>query len=224
MFTPKLGVLPEPQQKLWPELAQVPRHFVLYGGTAVALYFAHRRSVDFDFFSSEPFDPEALNRALPFLRGGKPAQVGANTLEVEVFSGGGAVKVAFFGGLSYRRVEDPRKTEDNVLRVASPLDLLATTLRTIWTRSESKDYLDIFELVRHGTTLKDGLRAAYTVFGGEFNSRISLQALGYFNDGDLAELPQGVKERLIKEVNSALGEPLPEFEPLPGGIAPAESD
>jgi hypothetical protein len=221
-FTPKLSVLPEPQRKLWPELVEAPRHFVLYGGTAIALYYAHRKSIDFDFFSSEPFDPEALNRSLPFLRGGKPVQVGVNTLEVEVARGGGIVKVSFFGGLSHRRVQDPLKTEDGVLWAASPLDLLATKLRTIWSRSESKDYLDIDELVRQGTTLKDGLRAAYTVYRGEFNSRLSLQALGYFEDGDLPSLPEGVKERLRQQVNSAIGEPVPEFEPLPGGIAPAE--
>jgi hypothetical protein len=221
-FTPKLSVLPEPQRALWPELKETPRHFVLYGGTAAALYYAHRKSIDFDFFSSEPFNPEALNRSLSFLRGGKPVQVGMNTLEVEVARGGGIVKVAFFGGLSYRRVHDPLMTEDGVLRAASPLDLLATKLRTIWSRSESKDYLDIDELVRQGTPLKDGLRAAYTVYNGEFNSRLSLQGLGYFEDGDLASLPESVKERLREQVNLVIGEALPEFAPLPGGIAPAE--
>jgi len=48
-FTPKLEALPDAQRALWPELAQVPRHFVLYGGTAVALHCGHRASVDFVF-------------------------------------------------------------------------------------------------------------------------------------------------------------------------------
>ena len=47
-FKPKLESLPEAQRALWPELAQVSRHFVLYGGTAVALHYGHRTSVDFD--------------------------------------------------------------------------------------------------------------------------------------------------------------------------------
>ena len=81
-FAPKLSVLPEAQRKLWPELAQVPGHFVLYGGTAVALHYGHRASVDFDFFTSEPVNPDELMRSLPFLRGGKPVQVAANTLDV----------------------------------------------------------------------------------------------------------------------------------------------
>jgi hypothetical protein len=220
-MSPKLSVLPEAQRKLWPELAQVPKHFVLYGGTAVALHYGHRASGDFDFFTSEPVNPDELMRSLPFLRGGKPVQVAANTLDVEV-TRGAVIKIQFLGGLSYRRVRDAQETEDKVARVASPLDLLATKLRTIWMRSQAKDYLDIDELLRQGTGLKNGLGAAYTVFNGEFNSRVSLQALGYFNDGDLPSLPKPVKERLVKEVNSVIGETLPEFEALPGGIVPAE--
>jgi hypothetical protein len=35
---------------LWPQLKNVPEQYVLYGGTAVALRYGHRNSVDFDFF------------------------------------------------------------------------------------------------------------------------------------------------------------------------------
>jgi len=36
---PRLDVLPTAQRALWPELAAVSeQHFVLYGGTAIALY------------------------------------------------------------------------------------------------------------------------------------------------------------------------------------------
>jgi len=38
-------------------LAGVPPHFILYGGTALALRLGHRESVDFDFFSSETVIP-----------------------------------------------------------------------------------------------------------------------------------------------------------------------
>lgn len=51
-FKPILNVLPESQQWLWTRLNTTPRHFVLYGDTALALRLGHRESVDFDFFSS----------------------------------------------------------------------------------------------------------------------------------------------------------------------------
>jgi hypothetical protein len=58
---PRLDILPPEQRQLWPELAQVgDEAFVLYGGTAVALYLGHRESIDFDFFTDQTFLPEQL--------------------------------------------------------------------------------------------------------------------------------------------------------------------
>jgi hypothetical protein len=54
LFHPRLDMLPKPQQNLWPELAQTPRDFALYGGTAIALRLGHRQSVDCDFFRGNP--------------------------------------------------------------------------------------------------------------------------------------------------------------------------
>jgi hypothetical protein len=66
---PRLDVLPAAQRSLWPQLADVSRHsFVLYGGTAVALYLGHRESVDFDFFTNLPFQPDDLVGSYRFLR------------------------------------------------------------------------------------------------------------------------------------------------------------
>jgi hypothetical protein len=49
---PKTEILPKAQREIWPLLAPAPKFsFVLYGGTAVALYLGHRISIDFDFFS-----------------------------------------------------------------------------------------------------------------------------------------------------------------------------
>ena len=45
-------------------LALSRRGFVLVGGTAVALHLGHRRSVDFDWFTHEKFDPLYLAQEL----------------------------------------------------------------------------------------------------------------------------------------------------------------
>jgi Nucleotidyl transferase AbiEii toxin, Type IV TA system len=51
-FEPQLAILPSAQKELWPQLAAARTlSFVLYGGTAVALYLGHRTSLDFDFFA-----------------------------------------------------------------------------------------------------------------------------------------------------------------------------
>jgi hypothetical protein len=68
-FIPRLDILPAPQRRLWAELSAVPKEFVLYGGTAIALHLGHRESVDFDFFGNKPLYPEQLVLSLPFLAG-----------------------------------------------------------------------------------------------------------------------------------------------------------
>ena len=86
MLHPKLDVLPPPQRTLWPNLVQIPEHFVLYGGTAIALRLGHRVSVDFDFFTAESFAPADLLHAIPILQapGAKVQQSQPNTFTVEI--------------------------------------------------------------------------------------------------------------------------------------------
>jgi nucleotidyltransferase AbiEii toxin of type IV toxin-antitoxin system len=66
-FSPHLEILPPPQRKLWSELSEVSREFVLYGGTALALHLGHRSSVDFDFFGSRALDLSQIEQGIAFL-------------------------------------------------------------------------------------------------------------------------------------------------------------
>ena len=68
-FEPKIGALPKAQQEIWSRLSPAPRlSFVLYGGTAVALYLGQRASVDFDFFRSSPLDKGEVETSFAFMR------------------------------------------------------------------------------------------------------------------------------------------------------------
>src|SRR6202162_1702346 len=98
-FSPRLDVLPAAQRRLWPELAETPANFTLYGGTAIALRLGHRQSVDFDFFApASAFEPASLLEQLPYLKGARVRQSSANTLTVTV-DRAGPVQLSFFGGL-----------------------------------------------------------------------------------------------------------------------------
>jgi hypothetical protein len=220
MYGAKLGTLPPAQRRLWEELGGVPRGFVLYGGTALALRFEHRSSEDFDFFANHPFSPAELEAEVPFLRGAVRLQSTANTL-VSRIERGGPVQVSFFGGLGLRRVRDPDTVEGMPgLRIASPLDLAATKVKVVQDRAESKDYLDISHLLEHGIGLAEALGAARAVYGPTFNPLPSLKALCYFGDGDLVSLSHDVRARLAEAVSRVDPLQIPEVRPLPGGIAP----
>ncbi len=216
-FAPKLSTLPEAQRAAWKELRQVPRRFVLYGGTGLALRLGHRQSEDFDFFADAPVRPEELLHSLPLLKDAAIRQNAPNTLTVTI-GRGGLVKLSFFG-LTRRRVKNPELTDDGVVRVASLLDIAAFKMAVLPARAEAKDYLDVHALLQNGVTMSDALGAAQAVYGEQFNPMITLKALTYYGDGDLPTLPKDVQQSLRA---AALIQQIAHFDPLPGGLAPPE--
>ena len=200
---PRLEILPLAQQRLWPELANVSDEgFVLYGGTAIALYLGHRESADFDFFSDRTFQPDDLMAKFGFLRGSELLQTQPDTLTALTAGAGNnshpdRVKTSFFGGFHFGRLKDPKRTPDGVLEVASLQDLLAHKLKVLLQRVEIKDYLDIDALLRHGLDLAEGCAGAHALFTA-FAPQECLKALTYFNDPSLETLSEPLKERLIK--------------------------
>ena len=196
-FDPKIEILPEPQQEIWPLLAPAPRlSFVLYGGTAVALYLGHRRSVDFDFFRSEPLDKKELEASFEFMRDAQTIQEDENTLVVIAQMPSGPVKVSFFGGLSIGRINEPLQTTDSTLLVASLEDLLAMKLKAIMDRAEAKDYRDISAILSAGVSLEKALAAFAKIYRKD--PGLPLRAMGFFKDGDLPSLPKADQDVLRK--------------------------
>lgn len=194
-FNPRLDILPAPQRKLWPELRELSRGFVLYGGTAIALRLGHRQSIDFDFFTFGDLDPRSLLDSLSFLRGATTLQLEKNTLTVRV-DRDGAVKLSFFGVPRLQVLRSPELSTDGVLAAASLLDLAGTKAAVVQVRGEAKDYLDLDALFASGISLSQALGAARAIYGATYNPQITLKALSYFADGDLAQLPHEIRERI----------------------------
>jgi nucleotidyltransferase AbiEii toxin of type IV toxin-antitoxin system len=206
-FKPRIDLLPEPQRLLWPDLVRVSRNFVLYGGTAVALRLGYRTSLDFDLFSSEVLDADALYRTIPFLVNSTPLQRESDALTVLV-ERHGSVKVSFFGGIQIGCIDPPELTDDGVLQVASLRDLLGTKLKVLLQRVEAKDYRDIAALLRSGISLGEGLGAAQELYAGQFPPCEALKALVYFQGGDLDSLESESKTYLTALVRAFKG-PIP---------------
>ncbi len=201
-FRPRLDILPPAQRRLWDELAAVPAHFVLYGGTALALHLGHRQSEDFDFFADRNIDPAELYRTTPFLAAAQITQQEPNTLTC-LIDRGAPVKVSFFGLPHLARIRPPVVAKDNGLRVASLLDIAGTKAAVVQQRAQAKDYIDIDALiVDGGIDLPMQLAAARAVYGSAFAPTPTLKALTYFGDGDLPSLPSSVKNRLTKAAST----------------------
>jgi len=204
-FRPQFTILPKAQSELWKQLGWARREgFVLYGGTAIALQLGHRTSVDFDFFSSETLNHGLVFRNLEtvgidyLVLQQEPTALTVRTLP-------GNVLLSFFGTIDFGCVRDPIETEDQVMVVASLLDLFGTKLKVILQRIQAKDYVDIGALLTNGYPLEDGLAAATCLYGKTFSPGEALKALTYFEGADLATVTPPIRSCLRSAV-STIGE------------------
>ena len=212
---PRLDVLPQQQRRFWPAFSELPEHFVLYGGTAIGLRLGGRQSVDFDFFTNQPISADVLS--LPFLQGAELIQSEPNTSTFTVHREG-EIKVSFFGGPTIGRVADPERCDDNGVFIASLLDLAAQNIKVILARAEAKDYLDIYTLLKAGVILPRALGAAKALYP-EFNPVLSLKALAYHGEPNLAAMPAEIREFLTTA--SAKVESIETIPKIAPGISPS---
>lgn len=211
-----LNTLPKEQQKIWAAFSQADMSgFMLYGGTALALHYGHRISVDFDFFGSSAVTAESIARRIPWLTENLDdvLQEEKNTYTVQVTSpetkSGNSVKLSFFGSIDFPTLDAPT-VASNGIEVASVRDILSTKLKAIHGRVEAKDYIDIAEILGHSNDpvlrLQDGL-ADYTTVFPNGNPSIPLKALCWFADGDLSAVNQSTRNFLQETVREVTNIP-----------------
>jgi Nucleotidyl transferase AbiEii toxin, Type IV TA system len=201
-FRPRLDILPPAQRRLWPELAGTPDEFTLHGGTAIALRLGHRQSVDFDWFTSVPFVPNALMQRVPYLQGATVRQSAPDTLTVTV-ERGGPVQLSFFGGLDLGQVAPADIAVGPGIKVGALIDLAGLEVAVVTQRAELRDYIDVHALLTTAhIPLADMLAAAAIIYGAQFNPLLSLKALAYFDDLALTGLPTAVRQDLVGAVTA----------------------
>lgn len=194
-----LAVLPPPQRAFWEEdLGTIPRGWVLYGGTAIALHLGHRQSRDFDFFSSDPLDRNVLRRSCRLLAEAETLQDEPDTLTVIAYKAGDPIKLSFFGGIDFGRVGEPIRIAGTA-RIASRLDLLGTKLATITQRIEPRDYIDVAALLASGLGINEGVAALLALYGKRASAVQSIKTIAWFKDGDLERLlPDETRKQLTR--------------------------
>lgn len=184
----KFDCLPDAQRTLWPRLEAVSElGFVLYGGTSVALRFGHRKSVDFDFFSSESFQEKQLLNLFPWLADCRKTQDSANSYSYITSHG---AKITFLGGFGFGRIGYPDMDPDTGIQIASPEDVFALKLRALHDRVEEKDLLDIAEFIRQEYSLENAIMGANALIRGMPPPEFTMQALMWYDDPALADFPQ----------------------------------
>ena len=179
-------VLTDPQARVLDAVAPIARAggFYLAGGTAAALRFGHRRSEDFDWFAAEVRRPEVL--AAEIRRAGlvlDRLELAAGTVNCRI----DGVKVSFLE-YPYSLLAAADQWPAKQVALASVRDLGAMKLLAVAQRGSRKDFVDVHELLRQGTTLPDMLDDFRTKFRADTIS--VLRGLVYFDDADLEPMPE----------------------------------
>lgn len=137
--------------------AILPDSSYLAGGTALYFHLHHRLSVDLDFFSSRPFNPESLVFKLREEFG----EVDLELMEKDtliLFLSSEKLKISLFY-LPYRFLFPPKAYEIKpgiVASLASLDDIEAMKALALVQRGSAKDFVDLFYLLRQtGHTFGD---------------------------------------------------------------------
>ncbi len=165
------------------KLTQLPilKDMRLVGGTALALQYGHRRSVDLDFFGHTTEDVDELTDALKYCV--TQLALGGHSKRIKSYRLNG-VKVDIVN-YDYEWIDLP-VVEDG-LHLASPKDIAAMKVNAVIGRGTKKDFVDIYHLLQHYSF--DELINFYLQKYPDGSEYRALLSMAYFADADQQPMP-----------------------------------
>jgi len=164
--------------------------FCLVGGTALALYLGHRKSVDIDLFTNVSFDASLLLENIHQDFQYQLTFTAGNTLKGSIDN----IEVDFLAH-RYPYILNPVTLSGIIM--LSMQDIAAMKFNAISTSGQrSKDFIDIYYLLEY-FDLKTMLSFYRTKYNQE-NDTFILKSLIYFDEVDLSDWPVLVKKPNLK--------------------------
>ena len=174
--------------------------YYLGGGTAVALQLGHRRSVDFDWFTSALLaDPLRLAASLgqekiPFVTG----QIERGTLYGSLYR----VRISFFD-YAYPLLKPVFSWKEYNCPLASLADLACMKLAAIAQRGSKKDFIDIYALGQETFSLTHMLAFYQRKYDVQDIGHI-LYGLSYFDQAEKERMPRMIWNVEWKEIRKTV--------------------
>lgn len=167
----------------------------LVGGTALALQYGHRMSVDLDFFGKIETDNIDIKEQLQDV--GKLSVIKeSRNINVFVIDG---VKVDFIN-YPYQWIDEA--VVDETVLLASPRDIAAMKVNAIEGRGSKKDFIDLYFLLQH-YSIQDIL-GFYAKKYPEYSIFRALMSLTYFEDAESQFMPQMFTNVSWEEIKNTL--------------------
>ena len=171
-------ILDKPRVKLLDKLTPFLKGFVLGGGTALALQLNHRKSFDFDFFSSSEIPKNLLEKVSQKIA---VSNISVDNADELTFFTDDKIKVTFLS-YPFRHLFNLIILE-NGLRLFKVEDIAIQKAYTIGRRGEYRDYFDLYTILKKDSiSLNKLIDSCKDVYKTIFSEKIFLEQLVYFND------------------------------------------
>lgn len=154
----------------------------LVGGTALALQYGHRQSVDLDFFGCLSDDKDTLIDVVRQVGEVTVLNRSKTILQMVV----NQVKVDFVDYSRYPWIDEP--VEGEGITLASDKDIAAMKVNAIIGRGTRKDFVDLYVLLQHYSLSE--ILAFYRKKYPEFSEYHALLSMTYFEDAEMQDMPR----------------------------------
>lgn len=208
ILPPYTDLLDNARKDVFDSLSVFAPSFILAGGTAIMLQIGHRQSYDFDCFCQKPLPDRLLSKVGKHFGNNIIVTIDEEwMLTIRTKMG---VDVSFVCH-PYPLIKQPIQTTSIALFHMD--DLAANKAHVIGRRPAWRDYVDLFFLLNWNLySIENLISLAEQKFKGEFNPKLFLQQLVYFNDVKTVETifvkrpftPEKIKSFLEKQVEQYL--------------------
>ena len=177
----------------------------LVGGTSLALQYGHRQSVDLDFFGKMGVSQEEIIEMARSIGDFKLFNRTKHILQFVLNN----VRIDVVDYANYKWIDEP--IVENGVVLASTKDIAALKINAIEGRGTKKDFIDVFELLKHYELSE--ILGFYKQKYPDYSMFQALLSLTYFDDAESQAMPvmfvkeswDEMKEKIRGEVRKYQG-------------------
>ncbi len=173
------------------------RDVYLAGGSALALHYGHRFSVDLDWFGQKFEFTENFRDRLNEIGELKVVSQAEDTFHGRL----DGVEISYFR-YPYKLL-NPLVAYNQNISLASEQDIACMKLEAIASRGSKKDFIDLYFLLQN-FSLDELIKLIPMKFGVEYNTSHLLKTLTYFEDAESQPMPRMIKEIPWREAKEGL--------------------
>ncbi len=183
------------------------KDFYLAGGTALALQFGHRKSIDLDWFTEKNFSIRKIKNQLEKI--GKleiVTEEEGDRLTLNCILNN--VKLSFF---EYKHKNLFPFIDYRGIKLADPRDIACMKISAISSRGSKKDFIDLYFLFKEND-LETLMRLFERKYKGiKYNHMHLLKSLIYFEDAEKEPIPKIIKETKWEDVKKEIKNKVEEY-------------